>query len=165
MKLQKYFSYQSEIDDRIIHEKHLMGRDLFSKNRIALMVEIAELANEFPETFKYWSNKKNQYKKALIELVDIFNITLSIGLYFGKVPGQYVYHVSYMPINSHRHLKLEDVFKEFMVSAANIEPKNYVMFMNDFLALIHTLGFSWEEFEDAYYAKLEINHDRQANGY
>lgn len=165
MILQKYFSFQRELDDRIIQEKHLTGRDLFSRKRLALMVEIAELANEFPETFKFWANKKNRYDKALFELVDIFHFTLSIGLYFGKITGQYVYQVSYMPINSHGHLKLEDVFKEFMVAAAQISPQNYVMFMNDLLALIHTLGFEWEEFEDAYYEKLEINHNRQASGY
>ena len=165
MRLQKYFSYQRQLDDVITHEKHLTGRDLFSQKRLALMVEIAELANEFPETFKFWANKKNQYEKALVELVDIFHFTLSIGLYFGKIAGKYVYDVSYMPINSHNHLKLEDVFKEFMVSAAQITPQNYVMFMNDFLALIETLGFTWSEFEDAYYKKLEINHNRQASGY
>lgn len=165
MNLQKYFSYQRQLDDLIIREKHLTGRDLFSRKRLALMVEIAELANEFPETFKFWAHKKNQYDKALIELVDIFHFTLSIGLDFGKISGQYIYHVSYMPINSHGHLKLEDVFKEFMVSAAKLSPKTYVMFMNDFLALIDTLGFTWKEFEEAYFEKNKINHERQASGY
>lgn len=165
MNLQKYFSYQRELNDVIIREKHLTGRDLFSRNRLALMIEVAELANEFPETFKYWSSKRNQYDKALGELVDVFSFILSIGLYFGRVSNKYVYNVSYMPINSHGHLRLEDVFKEFMVSAAQITPQNYVMYMNDFLALIYTLGFTWEEFEGAYYEKLEINHHRQSVGY
>lgn len=165
MNLQKYFSNQRDLDDLISRKKHLNGHDLFSENRLALMVEFAELANEFPESFKYWSNKKNQYDLALIELVDIFHLTLSIGLYFGKVSNRYVYTAHYMPINSHGHLKLSDVFKEFMVSAAQITPQNYVMFMNDFLALIDTLGFSWKEFEEAYYKKLEINHERQVSNY
>jgi dimeric dUTPase (all-alpha-NTP-PPase superfamily) len=165
MNLQKYFSHQRQLDDLIIREKHLTGRDLFSRKRLALMVEIAELANEFPETFKFWAYKKNQYDKALIELVDIFHFILSIGLDFGKISGQYIYQVSYMPINSHGHLKLEDVFKEFMVSASKLSTKTYVMFMNDFLALIDTLGFTWKEFEEAYFEKNQINHERQVTGY
>lgn len=165
MRLDKYFNYQRELDGVIVREKHLTGRELFSEKRLALMVEIAELANEFPETFKFWSNKRNNYEKALEELVDIFHFILSIGLEFNKMFRTRFNEASYLVINSHSHARIEDVFKDFMVSAAQISPNSYVMFMGDFLALIETLGFSWEEFEEAYYKKLEINHERQASGY
>ena len=165
MNLSKYFVLQRKLDATIVREKHLSGRDLFSRKRLALITEIAETANEFPEIFKFWSNKKNQYDKALVELVDIFHFLLSIGLDFKRIMGKRVEDIRYRPINAHSHLKIEDVFTEFIASAARLEPSNYVLFMNDFLALIETLGFSWEEFDAAYYEKLKINHERQAANY
>lgn len=165
MNLKKYFEKQRKLDAVIVNTKHLTGRDLFSKKRLAIIVELGELANEFPETFKFWSNKKNQYDKALVELVDIFHFLLSIGLDFKQIGYRRVEDIRYKPINAHSHLKLEDVFTQFIVSAAAIRVENYVVYMNDFLSLIETLGFSWEEFEEAYHKKNAINHERQSVGY
>ncbi len=41
----------------------------------------------------------------------------------------------------------------------------YDTVFESFLALGFALGFTWQEIEDAYYEKNEINHERQANGY
>lgn len=165
INLSQFFKMQKALDDEIIKEKHLTGRDLYSKKRLALMVELAEMANEMPESFKFWSNKQNNYENALVELVDCFHFVLSIGLDFHRVPHKHVEDIRYMAVNAHEHLKIEDVFTEFIASAAKLEKENYVPFMNDFLALIDTLGFSWEDFEEAYYKKNEINLARQASGY
>lgn len=165
MKLTKFYDAQRILDAKITQEKNLVGRDLFSKKRLALIVELAELANEVKENFKFWSNKKNDYDKALVELVDCFHFILSIGIDFGVVSGRRVEEVNYRAINAHVHLKIEDVFTEFIASAARLSSTTYIMFMNDFLALIDTLGFSWAEFEEAYYAKNLINHERQNTSY
>lgn len=165
MNLSKCFELQRKLDAVIVKEKHLTGHDLFSRKRLALITELAELANEFPEAFKFWSNKKNQYDKALVELVDVFHFLLSIGLDFKRVGGKRVEDIRYRPTNAHSHLKLEDVFTEFIVSVAKLNTDNYLVIMNDFLALIQTLGFSWEEFEVAYHEKLKINHERQNTNY
>lgn len=165
MKLTKFYDAQRILDEKINTEKKLVGRDLFSKKRLALIVELAELANELKENFKFWSNKKNDYDEALVELVDCFHFILSIGIDFAVVSGRRVDEVNYRAINSHVHLNIEDVFTQFIASAAKITSDNYVMFMNDFLALIDTLGFSWNEFEEAYYAKNLINHERQNTSY
>ncbi len=44
---------------------------------------------------------------------------------------------------------------------------NYFYFevVNEFLCLGKMLGFTWEQIEQAYYEKNEINHTRQENGY
>lgn len=165
MKLTKFYDAQRILDEKINIEKNLIGRDLFSKKRLALIVELAELANELKENFKFWSNKKNDYDKALVELVDCFHFILSIGIGFGTVSGRRVEEINYRAINAHIHLKTEDVFTEFIASSARLSSTTYIMFMNDFLALIDTLGFSWNEFEEAYYAKNLINHERQNTSY
>lgn len=165
MSLAKFFETQRVLDAEIIKEKHLTGQDMYSKKRLALIVELSELANEMPETFKYWSKRRNDYEKALVELVDCFHFVLSIGISFQKVPYKRADDIRYMPMNAHDHLKIEDVFTQFIASAARLDPRNYVSFMNDFLALIDTLGFSWTDFEEAYYEKNEINLARQVAGY
>ena len=79
MNLQKLFEAQKKLDDHIRKEKGLEGQDLLDKKILALQVELSELANELPEVFKFWSNKKNNYKKALEEYCDCLHFILSIG--------------------------------------------------------------------------------------
>ena len=80
MNLTKMFKIQKEQDERIVKEKDLKGVDLLDKKILSLQVELGELANELPEVFKFWSNKKNNYKKALEEYCDCLHFILSIGL-------------------------------------------------------------------------------------
>src|SRR5690625_5804429 len=79
MNLTKMFKIQKELDERIVKEKDLKGVDLLDKKILSLQVELGELANELPEVFKFWSNKKNNYKKALEEYCDCLHFILSIG--------------------------------------------------------------------------------------
>src|SRR5699024_8906417 len=80
MNLQPLFETQAILDKRIIEKKGLQGQDLLDKKILSLQVELGELANELPEVFKFWSNKKNNYKKALEEYCDCLHFILSIGL-------------------------------------------------------------------------------------
>jgi dimeric dUTPase (all-alpha-NTP-PPase superfamily) len=41
----------------------------------------------------------------------------------------------------------------------------YVCLVNDYLGLGRCLGFEWQQIEEAYFAKNQINHERQDNGY
>lgn len=54
MDLTKLFDAQKELDDRIVEEKGLQGKDLLDKKILALQVELGELANEW-RGFKFWS--------------------------------------------------------------------------------------------------------------
>ncbi|MEK3888088.1 dUTPase [Bacillus sp. FSL K6-3431] len=73
------FETQKVLDDRIVKEKGLEGQDLLDKKILALQVELGEMANELPVVFKFWSNKKNDYDKALKEYVDCLHFILSFG--------------------------------------------------------------------------------------
>jgi dimeric dUTPase (all-alpha-NTP-PPase superfamily) len=55
MDIEKMLSMQKELDERIIKEKGLEGKDLFPNTVLALQVELAEFANE-GRWFKHWSN-------------------------------------------------------------------------------------------------------------
>src|SRR5690625_2371786 len=54
MNLQKLFETQKKLDERIVKEKGLEGKDLLDKKILALQVELGEIANEF-RGFKFWS--------------------------------------------------------------------------------------------------------------
>jgi dimeric dUTPase (all-alpha-NTP-PPase superfamily) len=41
----------------------------------------------------------------------------------------------------------------------------YEQFLTEYVELGEDLGFTWEEIEQAYFAKNKINHVRQATGY
>ncbi|WP_368653746.1 dUTP diphosphatase [Ornithinibacillus sp. 4-3] len=165
MNLQKLFETQAELDAHIIEEKGLQGHDLLDKKILALQVELGELANELPEEFKFWANKKNNYEKALKEYVDGLHFILSIG--------------NDVTINKYEYVELIDLtnditaqFNEIFKLIGNWE-KEYLLMnnelyfdvVNEFLHLGKMLGFTWEEIEQAYYAKNDINHKRQEQGY
>lgn len=48
---------QRKLDERIVNEKGLEGKDLFQDTVMALLVELGELANE-GRWFKYWSDDR-----------------------------------------------------------------------------------------------------------
>ncbi|HFK2719144.1 TPA: dUTP diphosphatase, partial [Escherichia coli] len=71
---------QRVLDDHIEQEHpRVEGEDRLTKKILSLHIEIGEMANELPEIFKFWSNKKNDYDKALKEYVDGLHFLLSIG--------------------------------------------------------------------------------------
>jgi dimeric dUTPase (all-alpha-NTP-PPase superfamily) len=160
---------QEVLDYRIEQEHPLQeGEDRVSKKLLALMTELGELANELPQTFKFWSNKKNDYKKALGEYVDTVHFTLSIGLALDvtfdeilekdistctTIDKQFIsafFHASVLP-NFLESRKTKVVY--------------YEQLLVDILGLGQMLGFTWEQIEHAYLSKNKINHERQNNGY
>ena len=57
---------QAELDERIMDMHHQTRESTQRKRVLALLVEIAELANE-TRSFKYWSLKGASEKEVLIE--------------------------------------------------------------------------------------------------
>ena len=169
MNPEKLFKIQAELVDHI-EENHPRqdGEDRLEKKILALQVELGELANELPEVFKFWSNKKNNYEKALVELVDVLHFILDIGL-----------ELSMDKINLYiARVQMDDdvvtLFNEIFSDASELRFKAlysaekrlaYESFFNTFVSLGKALGFTWEQIEGAYLAKNKINHERQESGY
>jgi dimeric dUTPase (all-alpha-NTP-PPase superfamily) len=155
---QKLFELQRKLDDRIIREKGLDGEELIPKKLLAFLIELGELANELPEVFKFWSNKKNNYEKALVEYVDGLHFLLSIGLEQG---------VLYQCMAIHP-IKQSTVFEQFAaiyLYASAYWTHGYSRLFNAYIGLGEMLGFTQEQIEEAYMAKNKINHERQEQGY
>jgi dimeric dUTPase (all-alpha-NTP-PPase superfamily) len=170
MNLKHLFELQAKLDERIYKEHPVQeGEDRLAKKILALQVELGELANELPEVFKFWSNKKNNYEKALEELVDCLHFLLSIGLELETT--NIVIDSDYTGADTTETFIF--AFETVIELANSIRDGNksyiyqvYEELFNLFVGLGEKyLGFTWEQVEKAYLDKNKINHERQESGY
>jgi dimeric dUTPase (all-alpha-NTP-PPase superfamily) len=171
MNLDKLFQTQKVLRDRIGYNEP----DRFNKLILALLVELGECANEW-RGFKFWSvnqlphtsavrvpcmmeEDKEYYNPLLEEYVDCLHFILELGLELKATdPWQPSYE--------------EDITEQFRTvfyhaSQINFYNKHdeYEYLVSYFLGLGEMLGFTWEQIEQAYFAKNKINHHRQEVGY
>ena len=162
INLEELFIAQKLLDDRIVDAHNLYQEDLLPKKILALQVELGELANELPEVFKFWSNKKNNYDKALIEYCDGLHFILSIG-------NDLELNIEGYTILPFEHKTILDQFSRtyYVISDLEHDPSQseLILVLQHFIALGEILGFTPEQIEQSYYAKNAINHTRQDNSY
>jgi len=176
MNLQKLFDTQKVLRDRIGYN----GEDRFEKLILALLVEIGECANEW-RGFKFWS-KDQEPRRELIhrdphgqcadvvtnplleEYVDGLHFVLEIGLEHGIDEL-----IEVLAIDD---LKLSSITKQFTLLFQRdwdvYEEGNggyYHEGLELYIGLGEMLGFTWDQIEEAYYAKNQVNHERQNTGY
>lgn len=171
MNLQELFKIQAQLDERIKREHSLQCEDTLDKKILALRVEMSELANELPEAFKFWSNKKNNYEKALVEYIDCLHFILSIGIELNiqDVDVGDHYNIERTTIAS----QLNNVFDNIVDIKICVESKlsdtllryQYAWLIKNFRILGDMLEFTWKQVSDAYMDKNKINHERQEAGY
>ncbi len=167
MNLVKLFELQSILDNRILTEKQITPESVIHKLILALVVELAELANEW-QGFKFWKVNPQPKEKMLEEFVDGEHFFISLALKLGIPPQEYyTYDLEIMD-------ETEDVFTEIIhhVTMSRFVPDKKRKIVN--LTMAHALflnlatqrlGFTWQQIEQAYLDKNQINHQRQEQGY
>lgn len=153
---------QAQLDEPIMINAGLKEHEVIDKRILSLLVELGELANELPEVFKYWSNKKNNYSAALVEYVDVLHFILSIENYY-----------DFKDINIGSIRQYDEVVQftvmNHNIAGITIDEKHrdakLTSIRGHFIGLGEMLGFSNDEINDAYNRKYEVNLQRQANGY
>lgn len=98
----------------------------------------------------------------LEEYVDCLHFILSIGNTIGN--DYFVYDEDIQEYEKEKSItkQLQKVFGyAFLITEDNYCSE----LLNTFITLGEMLGFTWEQIEQAYYDKNEINHERQNNGY
>lgn len=160
MNLDRMFEMQGYLDRRIRYSRRLMGENLISKKVLALQVEIAELAQEVGDAWKYWKTPRPRNRERVLEeLVDVLHFLLSIGLDIGIDPNE-------RPIYAFKRMDLIDQF-DAMFDMARIcyIPEQWHWTVCVYLGLCDMLGFDWDKIEAAYIAKNDLNLTRQEQGY
>ena len=152
--------YQAQLDDRI-HTAHNQTRaSTRSKRILALMVEIAELANE-TRSFKYWSVRGSNDKDALIEeFIDTIHFTLSLGLDLNQ---------THCRCEAEEAGDVNQLFIEWLKACGDLDEVFDVDHYQKVLSFIPRLAlafnFSQAEIMDVYRHKNEKNHQRQDQAY
>ena len=181
MNLESLFKAQKELRERINYN----GDDRFDKIVLALLVEIGECANE-QRSWKFWSTKqeprtsafKTDYAKEghgpqLVwtnplreESVDVLHFILEMGIElnvksvdinYGNRPKETI-TAQFLDIQG----RVYDIW-----DSGSLQTRQFYwngLFLA-YVDLVKMLGFTWDEIETAYFAKNQINHSRQENGY
>ncbi|CDQ17966.1 dUTP diphosphatase [Halobacillus karajensis] len=159
MNLEKLFEIQGGLDYHITKEKQLGEEDLTSNKILAFKVELGELLNEIPESFKFWSNRKDSKREDIREeFVDGMHFLLSVAI--ERKYHTYVTNASLIVEEGN----VIDFCNRTFESSINSSGE-WLRVFETYLSLGVSLGFTLEEMEQAYYDKNEINHRRQINGY
>lgn len=161
MNLQKLFNMQNSLDTFIQNEKKI-EYDVFLEKGLALLVELAELANE-TRCFKFWSEKGPSEKQVILEeYVDSIHFLLSLGI------EKNLHELENWPMNHPD----EPLTKLFLLTQSSINqflqsPKkaNYEDVWSWYGAIATNLGFTHKEVVHAYIEKNEKNYERQRSGY
>lgn len=127
--------------------------EMFTKNKLALLVELGELANEV-KSFKYWSIKKPINERVLEEYADglmlilMFMSTYNLDLHESRLSS----------------IDINELFIKLFKLITDIED-NIVEVYSNYLLLGEMLGISKSEIEQAVLAKIEIAKQRLESEY
>lgn len=160
MQLSELFHMQRKLD-AFIEQNQLVTHDVFREKGLALLVELAELANE-TRCFKYWSTKGASERAILLEeFVDSIHFMLSLG----NLKGYQLKEWSIAKTDA----DLTAIFIEAttVISQFIAEPteSNYFAIWQVYGQLAYQLQFTASDVLDAYLLKNEKNYERQKTGY
>lgn len=161
MNLSKLFTMQRELD-AFIQNNRVGNADVFQEKGLALLVELAELANE-TRSFKFWSTKGPSPREVILEeYVDSIHFMLSLGIEkgfddmyewpAGEVSGEL----------TEVFLKTTESILHFL---NELTLESYKNMWIHYGAIAQNLGFTHAQIIEAYILKNEENYKRQQEGY
>lgn len=161
MNLHKLFTMQLALDQYIQSNKQVT-EDVFAKKGLALIVELAELANE-TRCFKFWSEKGPSERSVILEeYVDSIHFILSLGIEKGFEDLEEWPHKSIDGDLTALFIGTNESVLTFLnAPTQNHYEKLWIMYG----AIADKLGFSSEDVLHAYIEKNQTNYDRQKSGY
>lgn len=161
MNLHKLFTMQRALDQYIQSNKQVT-EDVFVKKGLALIVELAELANE-TRCFKFWSEKGPSERRVILEeYVDSIHFILSLGIEKGF---QDLEEWPYKNIDGDLTELFIGTNESILLFLADPTKTHYEKVWIMYGAIAKKLGFSSEDVLQAYIEKNEMNYERQKNGY
>lgn len=187
--------YQKNLDANVLKTHKLHDEDLYTKKKIALLVELGELANEL-RFFKYWS--KDQTPRTALECpacngkgtyLSRPKIQIECPVCWGSGKNEsrnpaleeyidcihlilslIIDHPSYnedflKDLKPLHYNNLEDHFSKLYAEISNNLYSNIEFVTRLVLGIGELLGFSDDEIVEMYHVKNEVNLLRQKEGY
>ena len=160
MEFIELFEMQRQLDS-FIEQTQKIDRDVFNEKGLALMIELAELANE-TRCFKFWSTKGPSERDVILEeFVDSIHFLLSLGNEKGLLLE------SWPEINKREDLtnwflRTQEVILKFIQHPT---ADTYREVWQCYGVLAYNLEFTLDDIIQAYISKNEKNYERQRSGY
>lgn len=164
INLSEIFDQQIKLDQHIHSNHHLSYADVFDELKLALAVELGELANEV-RCFKFWSFKQPSAKDVILEeYVDGIHFITSLAVAKNvKNYDQWLINVDSKQIDKK---EITILFNQLFGHVNRLKNKlNIVKWYKNYIKLGYALGFNFDEIKAAYTKKNQINHQRQNNNY
>ncbi|MET1014030.1 MAG: dUTP diphosphatase [Paenisporosarcina sp.] len=161
MELQSLFTMQKTLDVYIQTEKNI-SHDVFLEKGLALLVELAELANE-TRCFKFWSEKGPSENDVILEeYVDSIHFLLSLGIEMNFNSLE-----SWPKSHENESLTLLFLHTQSSINHFLLDPSLdlYKDVWSWYGAIAANLGFTHKDVVQAYIKKNEKNYERQRSGY
>ncbi len=161
MDILKLVDLQRKLDNKIYLKFNLDENATFVKRKLALIVELGELANEV-RCFKFWSVKKRSEESVILEeFVDCLHFCLSLGITMQI-------DFSSLQCESSKTTNLTTSFLNLNTLVTSLELNSiseYETLYCELFNLANNLGFSTDSVLEAYLEKNKQNHNRQDNNY
>lgn len=146
-----------------VYEKYGITEYPFSENKLALLVELGELANEI-KTFKYWKNPENRecdMSKLREEFADCMHFALSLEdiTDIAKMDVSDDKFVSILD-DPEKGVTINDLFNSIFFS---VTTDNNILL--NIIYLGKSLGLTMNDIVVEYVKKNKINHERLENNY
>lgn len=158
---------QRELDELVYANNNLgtayYNVELNTNTKIACLVELGEFANEI-EFFKHWKkNKRDDKDRQLDEFADVLHFVLAL--------------LNITKVTVDAKLTFRDVYNNATQTGVGrpltlfqnlymvICQDQYDLALNLLLHIGHSIGFTYEEMEEAYFTKRNINFNRQKENY
>lgn len=163
MNLRELLKKQEELDKMIF--KRAGVKDYPYKNaKLALLVELGELANEV-QCFKYWKQHKEiDREKVLEEFADCLHFALSIENHLEQIDKRVVENLDKIIEKLDENKELDkEINTAFLIAYENTTLGDNVLL--SIVDLGRCLNITIDEMEQAYLKKYEKNIRRQQDGY
>lgn len=124
---------------------------------------MGELANE-TRCFKFWSVKPPSEKQVILEeFVDGVHFILSLGIECDFHKRKFLINAAPTPLSvTDQFLLINERVLRFQMTRSETD---YIALFEGYLQLAMLLGITYEEMEQAYFDKNEVNYQRQQNNY
>ncbi|MDR0739528.1 MAG: dUTP diphosphatase [Mycoplasmataceae bacterium] len=152
-----------KILDAEIQKKHNVNyKSEFEELKLALFVELGELANEV-RCFKFWSLKQPSDRKVILEeYVDGLHFISSLSIAFNVDMDFFI--PDNISILNKKSLTI--VFNKLFSSMETLNDANGVKeWFKNYLILGYQLNFTFNDIHKAYFEKNQINFQRQQENY
>lgn len=156
---------QAKLDNKIATTRLLQdNQEILNAKFLALMIEIAEFANE-QRCFKYWSSKPASEKKILLEeYIDGFHFIISIANNCHLASK-----IIDLKINLQSYQNLTLAFLDLFATTLKLQQEKDLLTIQKWFNIYYTIAqkcdFTNDDIFNAYLAKNKINHLRQEQNY